>query len=192
MEEDIKKINKNNYESFINKYGTIKDEETAILMLDITSNAWLVIDESLKMNSNIIMHYQPIGLRFNKITDKDNNYYTCYYEYESGFTTPEKYFNGKMPNEVLEYYRFAIPNIEYPDGFDLEMYCIIEEELSYEREYYDEKDTNEELNNYDFCVKSNNPIISSSDKVESFYIMYDRSRLNELIDYFNKVLKRKK
>ena len=190
MEEDILKVNNNNYKQFINKYGTIKDEDTAIGMLNITSNAWLVIDDKLKMNSSVIMHYQPMGLKFNKIYDNEGNYYTCYFEYESGFTTVDEYFSGRVPDELLEYYRFAIPNISYPDDFDFEMYCIIEEELSYEREYFDED--SELLNNYDFCIKSSNPVISSEDTVDSFYIMYDRSRMSELIDYFNNVLKRRK
>lgn len=191
MEEDILKINKNNYESFINKYGTIKDEETAILMLDITSNAWLVIDESLKMNSNVIMHYQPMGLKMNKLYDKNWYYYSCYFEYEDGFITPDEYFNKKVPDELLEYYRFAIPNIKYPEDFDLELYCSIQEELSYEREYYDYP-LSEELQNYDFHVKSSNPVELEDFKKDSFLIIYDRKRMPELIEYMSKILKRKK
>ena len=61
MKKDILSINKNNYMDFINKYGFINDKETAIELLCLTSNAWLVLSDELKEDEEVIMYYQPVG-----------------------------------------------------------------------------------------------------------------------------------
>ena len=108
----INEINVENYVAFIEKYGKITDIETAKKLLCKTSNAWLILDDSIKTNPEVIMYYQPmIKINLAGLMDFGIYDYIFYlYPTQTGF---KKYGNSGEN---------FIPNIEYPEDFNFDKY----------------------------------------------------------------------
>ena len=118
----IEQLNSENASEFIEKYGKIQDREIAKQMLLITTNAWLVLDDKLKRDPEIIMYYQPMGtLDYEEEGDMGGVFDTLY--------------SAELPQKGFKFYRdknfetYQIPNFELPEDFDIEMYIAIQSEL---------------------------------------------------------------
>lgn len=125
---DMHFLKKENVQNFINKYGKITDKEIAKRLLCITSNAWLMLDDSLKSDSEIIMYYQPMA----------EIGYTIYQDvgciepiasatgYQKGFKR-----NEEMSSKGYSYniYACRFPEIDYPEDFNYELYADVQSEL---------------------------------------------------------------
>ena len=187
MVEDIKLLNKSNVENFISKYGLIKDEEMAKELLCITSNAWLVLDNSLKQNSDVIMYYQPMAI--------------CDYQvYEDMGGVFELTSDGIIAQEGFKEAKdgIQIPDIDFPKGFDIDTYINIQKELSKTYSEYRDKDViysdgvnmgkimeNVEFNNVTVDMTVKKFKYQEAPNANLYYRVYDRNNLNKIIKKYD-------
>lgn len=113
MKDLIKQITEENYKEFIERFGKISDKNLAIELLCITSNAWLVLDDNIKADSEVIMYYQPMGKMHVNIEEDMGGVFEDVYS----LYFPQQGF--KLVNDI------QIPEIEFPRDFDVEKYIII-------------------------------------------------------------------
>lgn len=142
--DEIKNLNKSNYKDFIEKYGLITDIELAKKCLCITSDAWLVLSEKLKNNSEIILYYQPRGYlyeehfsNYSSVNALANNYSEGYlWAFNEGFEAyfPFTYYYtssgfSKYDKTKSEYSMLQYPTIDYPESFNMDLYYKIQSKL---------------------------------------------------------------
>ena len=183
----IIQINEKNSIEFIEKYGKISDKAVAIELLCITSNAWLILDDSIKTDNEVIMYYQPMGIMYANIEeDLGGVFEDVYSSYlsQNGF----KLVNG-----------IQIPEIEIPSDFDMEKYIMIQKELSKEKQifsnediiYRGEQDMGQIINNITFDKEKIKNFDSGynlrfrgkeANRVFTSYEIYDRSKLIDIVN----------
>ena len=183
----IIQINEKNSIEFIEKYGKISDKAVAIELLGITSNAWLILDDSIKTDNEVIMYYQPMGIMYANIAeDLGGVFEDVYSSYlsQNGF----KLVNG-----------IQIPEIEIPSDFDMEKYIMIQKELSKEKQifsnediiYRGEQDMGQIINNITFDKEKIKNFDSGynlrfrgkeANRVFTSYEIYDRSKLIDIVN----------
>ena len=187
MFEDIKLLNKSNVENFISKYGLIRDEEMAKELLCITSNSWLVLDNSLKENSDVIMCYQPMGI--------------CNFQvYEDMGGVFELTSDGIITQEGFKEVKdgIQIPNISFPKDFDIDTYINIQKELTKTYSEYRDKDViysdgvnmgklmeNIEFNNVTVDMTVKKFKYQEAPNANLYYRVYDREKLKEIIKNYD-------
>lgn len=126
------KYSKEQFEEYVKNNGFITDELEAIDLLCKTPFAWYALDESLKSNPTVILYYQPFGLA--KYIHKEHisagAWLYCLEEvdevewptYDAWKTIPQKGFKLIKGD-------YQIPDIDFPEGFDIELYKRIQNEL---------------------------------------------------------------
>lgn len=196
----INEINEENYKVFIEKYGKITDVETAKKLLCQTSNAWFILDDSIKINPEVIMYYQPmVKINLEGLMDFGvYDYIFSLYPTQHGFKK-HGYFGWDF-----------IPNIEFPEDFNFDKYLevqhILEKEsqrkicddpsklcASYVRDginwvikvdsdkFFDKTGT--ELKNISFDAdRITLDTFITLDKEEVIYTVYDRSKLDDIVN----------
>lgn len=186
MIELIKNLNENNVKDFIEKYGKVKDIELAIELLCLTSNAWLILDDSVKLNSNVIMYYQPMGHLSEEFVENFGGVY-------ESIEVDNNHLDG--PREISQkgfkvVKGIQIPKIEFPIDFNLEMYVDIQKELakSYQKlsishiSWVDSDKINELEKNILFDhLQDPTPEIRRPIELEKYYEIYDRSKLADIV-----------
>ena len=198
MLEEIEKLNSNNKDEFIKKYGLIKDPEVAKDLLCITSNTWMVLDDSLKENSEIIMYYQPVAVLNCHLEEDMGGVYeitTSCDVSQKGFKIISNYsrikdlYNTDMAKYVKRLgNKIQIPEIKYPKDFDIEKYIEIQERLCEEFDYCkDIKNAKEVIKNIDFAeynLEKTVPHFKYQEPADEFtyYTVYNRKRLKEIIN----------
>ena len=137
IEEDIVYVNNNNFNDFIAKYGKITDSDTAKRLLTITTNAWLVLDDSLKHDSDIIMYLQPMGIGSDPVYDESNGVkeeIARHTYLQKDFMTLLDYItlrlSRRFPKELSHYGFIQFPDISVPEDFDFVTYAKIQDDLS--------------------------------------------------------------
>ena len=117
-------------EKYIEEHGLVRDKEKAIELLCESNKAWAVLDESLKMDPEVIMYYQPMGYRIDfgeEIVNHDgvlDEVLTKAYFCEEGFTAD--LFIIYLWNHHGDAF---MPQINYPKNFDSLTYLKIQYEL---------------------------------------------------------------
>ena len=109
-------------EKYLKEHGLVTDKEKAIELLCESNKAWAVLDESLKMDSEVIMYYQPSGYSVIWFTDlESHNNLGCRKYCEEGFFCV--YFGHLITDADGDAF---IPEIEFPENFNFELYCKIQ------------------------------------------------------------------
>ena len=114
-------------EKYIKENGLVTDKAKAIELLCESNKAWAVIDETLKMDPEIIMYYQPMGYRIDwgwEILLDAGEVITKAYFGEEGFYADM--FGRCLQNGYGDAF---IPQIDFPEDFDLLTYLKIQFEL---------------------------------------------------------------
>ena len=164
MKETIRNMSLSEITRFRDKYGYVSDREIAKELLCVSSNAWYVLDESLKEDNEIIMYYQPMGIIE----------YTIYDPVAGG------YYGTSIQcsySRMGEYSDIQIPNIVFPKDFDINTYVAIQQELmkNYEFTY--------QRNNLEFyeVEEPDNPL-DSDDPISISFKLYNRDRLKDIVN----------
>ena len=164
-------LNEKNAKRFIAKYGPVNDIELAKLLLCITSNAWYILDDSLKKNSEVIMYYQPMGKHLCEVQ----------VDYGCRETIASAWGNQKgFGIEHIDYYG-DFPEIDYPEDFDYKLYSEIQEKLKEKVEAYRMCPSSDSIIPYLFYFTSNKRI-SSSKRILIENIEFDNEEIEQLLD----------
>lgn len=190
---DIRDLNSENYQQFIDKYGTIKDADLAKEYLVINPNSWLVLDAELKNRGDVIAHYIPTGYYKDSVC-VDVAYCGMYELAYWDILVPEGFICDKY-----YYYAFPkiIPNITWPEDFSKEQYLQILSSIPTVK-----TDT---IRGYSYVVEGKTPEVFKNIKMHGIYninhnenkelgqypdiitrkcIVFDRSKIKEAVDNF--------
>ena len=196
--DEIKDLNENNYQNFINKYGYIADIEFAKQCLCVNSDAWHVLSQKLKNNSDIIMYYQPRGYLYEEhssINALANNYSEGYlWSFNEGF---EAYFPlvhcytssgySSFDKSKSENSPFQYPAIDLPDNFDLNKYYKIQAELISQKSNncYPIGSLIENKQFLNIIPKEYRHLPYNREEIKNTlirYYLFDRSKLKEIVE----------
>lgn len=182
MFEALNNLRTDNANDFKQRYGKIIDKKTAISALCCTSNAWLVITDSLKRDPEVIMYYQPMGLSDVVLYEDENG------NYKEVYSTPlaQKGFRLTTSGE-------QIPNILLPEDFDMDMYIEIQHRLAASQNTYPSSvigNMSRKMKNIEFEMLDWDKVFSSMknyrrkmpDLVDRYYSEYIREELYRIVE----------
>ena len=203
-------LTRENAVKYVEQYGAITDPELAKSLLCVTSNAWFILDDPLKRNSDVIMYYQPMAKHRYEIGAD----YGAYEPIASAEGLQKGFCNikgNKCKNYAYDVCLF--PTIIYPKDFDYELYANIQYEFFKGVELYTNHtysifssrispSKKKLLDNIEFDDRQIDVIINGdyygyfSRDVERIddedYVIYDRSRLREIVETLSKAKQLKK
>ena len=134
-------------EDYIKRHGLVTDKETAIKLLCETNRAWEALDESLKLDPEVIMYLQPTGLKEYCLRTPYNGYLNLIdlcatgeiFYYENSFECIDSAELIKNCYISLESGlcddAFLLPKITFPEDFDFEAYLKIQTALKSQNPY---------------------------------------------------------
>lgn len=178
--------------SYVNIHGCIKDKQKAIELLCSTSKAWDFLSEELKRDPEVMMYYQPMGVEYRGVRTyeaipmqgaEDFESWPVIkkksWKHERGFTffsVPALKDMGYSLNGYRDDHSYLIPESfvnNAPDGFDLNTYLQIRNELVTKRL---DDDTASAISASYFDVETG----EFAGAVLGTYV-YDRTRLAEIV-----------
>ena len=114
-------------EFYLNQYGFIKDKKTAIELLCLTDKIWTIIDPELRNDPDVMLFYQPIGIKVvHEEQDAGVTLTNVTVYADSLFRKPyyHEFRDVFVPSECL------VPDIDrFPVGFDYDKYFQIQREM---------------------------------------------------------------
>ena len=170
-------MDKFNVKKFLKEHGPVTDKNEAIELLCKTNKAWDVLDQSLKLDSDVIMFFQPSGYSISFSYENVGPELTITTQYsEQDFHKP--YY--KELGDVYVPIGCLIPWDKVPEGFEWEKYFQIQKEMKENTR----KGTPEEI---ELCGEFNTKIGSNMDDyghsdAEEGVFVYDREVLKKYAD----------